>query len=222
MVVCFASQASAQGTFGQGRNLGGTISPGQRTLTGTPGDRLAQEQQDAGQVTGSERFLRENRQPGQFVGSDSGDANNFFSQLGSQAFGQGLNNLAANANRNQNSRGQSGRSQRQPFRTKLRIGFDYKKVAPTKLTAKLDQRLSKAIMDRRLGEIEVAVVGRTAVLTGAVPSAADRALAERLVSLEAGISAVQNDLAVVPLPPAPDGADLPAPPEVDAPPAPTE
>ena len=35
-------------------NVGsGTLTPGQRTLTGPPGGRIAQEQQGAGQVTGS-------------------------------------------------------------------------------------------------------------------------------------------------------------------------
>lgn len=204
-VVCVAAQARAQGTFGQSRNLGGSVSSGQRTaLSGTPGDRIAQEQQDAGQVTGGERFLRDNRQPGQFVGSDTGDLNNLFSQFGGAGGAGGvggeLNNRAANANRNQTNRGSTGRTQRRPFRTTLRVGFEYKRVTPTELTAKLDRRLAKAITDRRLGEIEVSVAGRTAILTGAVPTPADRVLAERLVSLEAGISAVKNDLKVVPLP----------------------
>ncbi len=217
-VVCVAAQARAQGTFGQSRNLGGSVSSGQRTaLSGTPGDRIAQEQQDAGQVTGGERFLRDNRQPGQFVGSDTGDLNNLFSQFGGAGgVGGELNNRAANANRNQTNRGSTGRTQRRPFRTTLRVGFEYKRVSPTELTAKLDRRLAKAITDRRLGEIEVSVAGRIAILTGAVPTPADRVLAERLVSLEAGISAVKNDLKVVPLPPP---AEKPAEQPAEKPPA---
>ena len=197
-VFYLAPYASGQGTFGQGRNLGGSISPGQRTLTGTPGDRLAREQQDAGQVSGSERFLRQNRQVGQFIGSDTADINNFFSQSGVQGSAAGLNNRNTNANRNRPNRGPTGRTQRRSFQPQLRVAFEYKPVVPAELSAQLDRRFSQALMGRRFGEVEVTVVGRTAVLTGVVPTATDRVLAQRLVSLEAGISAVQNDLTVVP------------------------
>ena len=85
LLLCSASPALAQssGLFGS-RSLGGGVRSGQGgnpAMTGTPGSRVQQAQANAGQVSGQERFLRQNRQPGQFVGADARDSQNFFSQL---------------------------------------------------------------------------------------------------------------------------------------------
>ena len=67
-------QVTTNGMFGS-RTLGSSIGSRSDNLStaGTPGSRLEQ-QQNVGQITGTERFLRDARQPGQFVGADSSDA----------------------------------------------------------------------------------------------------------------------------------------------------
>ncbi len=59
----FGSRTLGSSVNGRSDNLGSA---------GTPGSRLDQ-QSNVGQITGSERFLRDSRTAGQFVGSDSGE-----------------------------------------------------------------------------------------------------------------------------------------------------
>ncbi len=108
--LLWAANVEAQGMFGQ-RNLGGGFNPGQRTMTGAPGTPAGgttlgggmgggggmaggangpmpgAANDLAGSLTGGERFLRQNRQAGQFVGASAADAaSNFGTQ--SQFAGQ--------------------------------------------------------------------------------------------------------------------------------------
>ena len=104
----FSGGTTNSGTFGS-RTLGQGVGAGSSNFQGSPGNRLEQAQSGAGEVSGGERFVRDSRQPGQFVGADSGDATNFFSQLGGGGFpGGGLEQLARNRNF-QNNQTQSGR-----------------------------------------------------------------------------------------------------------------
>lgn len=85
---------------------------GERTLgvgsSSSARDRGATGSSSAGQITGNERFVRENRQPGQFVGADTQDTRSFFSQVdqggagGSRgSSGIGNRNSLGTGNRNQ-------------------------------------------------------------------------------------------------------------------------
>lgn len=102
------ASAEAQGTFGN-RSLGGGISPGQRTLTGggatAGGENLAGS--DTGTLSGNERFLRDNRQAGQFVGSDSADASAAFGTQ-SQFAGSGAGGAGGTTFSPQSAYGRSG------------------------------------------------------------------------------------------------------------------
>jgi len=203
----FATAANAQtnvnGLFGQ-RSIGGGFSQRPVENFGSPGDRIDQMQSGAGEVSGNERFVRGNRQAGDFVGADNNDAQNFFSALQNQGAGAlgnfGPNRNNQNANRQQANRGRtSGQSQ---LRNSLRLGF-----APTAVNAAykselLTSRLAELGQINRLTPLEVALAGRTAVLTGSVATEHDREILARVLLLEPGVDAVENRLTVgVPLAP---------------------
>lgn len=152
-----------------------------------------QQNQQVGQVEGNERFLRSNRQ-GQFVGADTADT----PQIGS--FGQALNNFfqgpntrgAGDANQGLNTQSQT----RPPYRTTIRVGFDYPTPPAGTLSAALTSRLQRARLAPSQNSVVVEVQGHTAILRGQVTTPHARVLAEQLVLLEPGIAQVDNQLVV--------------------------
>lgn len=235
------AQSSGSGTFGQ-RNLGSTLGGSSSSAFG--GSSLGSsgsfgagsggmQQQNAGQITGSERYVRGARQPGQFVGgaNDAGmvgqqnAAANGSSgmgmsgagmmgrggtgQLGGMFGNQGMNQLNRNMQNLQNlGRGQQ---QQRALRTPIRLGFDRPAVPGPQVTAQFEQRLTKIPQLQVTGPVKVKMDGSTAVLTGVVGSERDRDLAGRLALLEPGISDVRNELEIRPAPPVPAAETLPKP-----------
>jgi osmotically-inducible protein OsmY len=196
----FSGSAAARGGAG-GMGMGGQGGLGALGVGGTGGSlagATTRGDASAGQVTGSERFLRNNRRAGQFVGGDTADTQNFFSQLQGMAAQQGP--------RQQNQQNVSSLNVRAP-QTKARVqitpGFSYAFPTGTRVGADLQQRLEKSKRIERRGPITVTIEGRVAVLSGSVATEHDRDLAERVALLEAGVSAVQNDLVVGPPVPPP-------------------
>ncbi len=202
-----AAYASAQsyGTFG-GRTVGNSVSSlgspqsgGSPAFGMSPGNAVGQTQQNAGQVTGNERFVRGARPAGAFVGADSGDAQNFFSQLQGNAgnFGSGLN-----ANRNRTERGNQMPAQTTPvIRRRLHVGFEYQSPATSELSRRLNSRLQGVLasvsrQSEPYPDVQVAMLDATVVLRGTVPSQEAKLLLERLVRLEPGVWQVQNELVV--------------------------
>ncbi|MBN8627063.1 MAG: BON domain-containing protein [Planctomycetes bacterium] len=234
------AQAQSSGAFGA-RSMGSSFSPAASSFGGTRstaaggmpsgfggvsgmggGVAGATQRGDttAGQVTGNERFVRGARQPGQFVGSDAGDSNNFFSQLSSYASQQQRRGNNDNSNPNRQSGMSGGNSRRVQPRVEQSIAFDFAPPKPELVDAALQSRFKLSPRFAKLGAIEVTMVGRTAVLSGVVATEHDRALAAQLASLEAGVSEVRNDLTIAAGPAAP--AVVPpvaAPPAIGVPPA---
>jgi hypothetical protein len=221
-------QSSNYGAFGN-RTLGGGFNPTQSQFGGagsTAGGGAAgglglQNQQMAGQITGNERFLRQNQQPGQFVGSDSGEARNFIGAMsaiagmrnggfGNQQFG---NNRNRNNQQNQGRNGRNNRAERVPFKMSYAADFGPRAAAITPAAAaKLGEQLSRSKRLTAAGPIRVELQGQTVILRGVVGSNHERDLAYQMAMLEPGVVAIQNDLQV-----RPPAADLPAPP-LSAPP----
>ena len=197
VIVSLGIDASAQstGAFGQ-RNLGGTITNPQNSFGGTPSRDF--EQEGVGQVTGTERFVRDARQPGEFVGADLGDTQNFFSQATSafQLNNQPISRNNRNANR-QNA-GQFGgqQSRARILRRRLHVAFRHPQLSSTNVGNSINARLKRLSAPNSPLDIQVAMQGRTAVLQGTVASEEERKLAATLVSLEPGVSAVRNELTV--------------------------
>jgi osmotically-inducible protein OsmY len=196
------SRGSSSGTFGS-RTMGGGATRGQRSFGGRSGVG-AQASGQVGNISGNERFLRGNRQ-GQFVGGDAASMQSF---IGSLQAGQGRNNMGMgnqlngggrrNNGRNVNNEQQQGqsRSREERYRPTLRIGFDPPAPSPSRISDALTTRLQKSTRLEFVSPPQVAMSGRTAILTGEVATDHDRSLAEQVVLLEAGVSQVQNNLTV--------------------------
>lgn len=183
-------------TFGQGISGGGNAAQN-NGLTGAPGTNIEQLQAGAGTITGSERFIQENRQPGQFVGADTGEISNVRSQATSQGAGfQSLLNALSRPNQNQQQAGpQNNSSSRRQFRVQLRLGFK-PDFSQSRVSTNFKKLLSRIPQVASASSINVSMLGRTAVLTGTAKSESERDLIARLARLEPGISSVKNDLVV--------------------------
>ncbi len=111
LIVLGAGEALAQGSFGTSsssgtfgsRNLGSGVS----SRSGRGGSTGLQSTENVGQVTGNERYLRENRQPGQFVGADTAEAGSFVGQVGATG-GTGIGQTGLGGRNNRNLQNQLG------------------------------------------------------------------------------------------------------------------
>ncbi|MEX2174384.1 MAG: BON domain-containing protein [Pirellulaceae bacterium] len=198
--------STASGLFGS-RSLGSGVQSNSQQQTGAGGTgqvgngaALQQSQQGVGEISGNERFLRENRQ-GAFVGSDAGDATNVRSQAGAVRapnYGnlfQNLFNQQGPAFTNQNN----GRGST-PLRIPIKLGFEPRPIATAQVSTAFTNRLTNLPAFRSLGPLEVTMQGQIAVLQGVVASEDDRRLAESLAMLEPAVLGVKNELVVGPVP----------------------
>ena len=149
--------AQTRGMFGQGQ--GGqqqlsSITAGRSSFGGTTTNNF--EQQGVGSVTGSERFVRGARQPGEFVGADSGDSRNFFSQQ-SNAFQP--NNQPTNRNANRQNTGQSGAQQggTRILRRRLHAGFRHPQLSSISVRNSINARLNRLSTPNLPMDIQVAM-----------------------------------------------------------------
>jgi hypothetical protein len=203
-----ATQMSgAGGAFGA-RNLGSTLAPGNRTFAGGAGGAGVGAQggfdnSNVGLIGGNERFLRGNRQAGQFVGADTADAR-FIGATGGTGTGLGSLNLGGNfgpgglgpQQQRPDQQGQTPTRAQTTIPTRYRVDFTYSAPAATAVATTLQTRLSNIRGLAALGPLDVQMEGRTAILRGEVATDRDRDLAARLALLEAGVSAVRNELTV--------------------------
>jgi hypothetical protein len=156
---------------------------------------VEQAQSGAGEVAGGERFVRDSRQPGQFVGADSGDAANFFSQLQGSGIGNNLQNLAGRQQDFQNN-DQRGGGSRSPLPPRLTLGFDYSGPGEIRVSTQLTRLVSKLPKIGVMEPVTVSMIGDVAVLQGRVATAHDRDMIAQVALLEPGVGSVQNDLQV--------------------------
>jgi hypothetical protein len=189
--------AQSSGLFGE-RNLGSSFTPGSRTLTGTPtGGGLESTDaagSGAGLLSGNERFVRGNREAGEFVGSDAQDTQNPFSQVGQGGAAPlaGLGQLIAAGQANQPNIN-NAKSLVQPV---LKIGFPQRQPNTTAIASELSARITRRLKSAPGEPAVVVIKNRVATLQGSVATAHDRRLAELMASLEPGVSRVVNELVV--------------------------
>jgi hypothetical protein len=138
------------------------------------------------------------QQRGAFVGADSSDTTNARSL---QSAGAGRNvasgltqlqNLFSQGMQNINRSNQQSQPQ---IRVALRMGFTPRPVSTAQFKA-FEARLTRMPAIRFVGQPELMLEGRTAVLRGKVASEDDRQLAEALVRMEPAVLDVRNELAV--------------------------
>jgi len=220
LIACVPEVALAQfgqttngGTFG-GRTLGGNVTAGNRNLTGAPGNRggvgqgfggtgvqagATQQGNDAGSLSGNERFLRNNRQ-GQFVGRDLADTTNFIGQDsgGLRTGFQDLGLLRAAA-QNFNPNGTVA-AQRAPIPVAYRVAFEHRTPSiDAQILPAVNKRLIKRFPPTAQRSVSVVHGEDVLILTGTVSTEHDRDLAQQLVALEPGVGQIRNELRVIPL-----------------------
>ncbi len=152
-----------------------------------------------GQLHGNERFLRGNRQRGEFVGSDLRNRRHFIGSQQGRAAGYvrpatSGTRFSTAGSAGFNARAGSSRRASELYSPSLEIAFDVAPPAARELSSDLTRRLKATPGIHPASRIEVWVEGRTAILRGEIASERDRMLAEQIVLFEPGISAVQNDL----------------------------
>ena len=209
-----AASATGTSTFGGGSGLG---------TPSTSGSSFSQMGSNIGGITGTESFIRGNQQRGAFVGSSAAEVQSqgFAGsvQAGQTPTGQqgsGLTSGGPNRSGGSNRATNTGRNRRTStqLRTSLRVGFITRRAAaPDVVSAALVRRLSNSPRVQNLSPVQVVIQGRTATLRGVVATAYDRALAEQVTRLEAGIWQVKNELVVATIP---AEAETPAVPDVPA------
>lgn len=203
---------SSSGLFGS-RSVGGGVTAGSSSAFGSASQGqggLAQPaQQSAGLVTGNERFVRDARAPGQFVGADSADSSAFNSmqQTGGRntmmrgnqfsQFNQ-LGQFLRNQQFNPNQAGANAPRQRAQIPVALRLGFEAPVVPAAPVQTRLTTRVQRVLNVAPSRPVTINVEGRVAILRGTVATEHEKLLAEKLAMLEPGISEVKNDLVVAP------------------------
>lgn len=201
---------SSTGSFGS-RTLGGSSTSANRTgrstgasnaTTGQGGTGTASGALGSGAPTG-ERYMR-GTQKG-FVGADSSDgALNSYSGMtgGMNGMNGAMGNQMMQSLRQNQQRTQQNQNQNQQAKQQVRIPFRVDSIAAPRLTTTFTSRMTTryANLPALKGKSKIAMVmeGDTLVLQGQVQSAADRKLAEDLLSLEPGVNLVRNELTVVP------------------------
>ena len=146
-----------------------------------------------------------------FVGRDSGDMQAFFGQMGraSNQFFQQLGRTVGGGRGQRAQRRATAQAENEapPVRVRLNVAFDYPQAPPPALATTVRTRLDPILARRSVASPDVGVVSDTVVLRGTVASDNERRLIERLVSLEPGVAAVENQLTVAE--PEPPGPPLP-------------
>lgn len=157
-----------------------------------------------GVLSGSERFLRENRRPGDFVGASSEDTPQFVGAQSSatEIVAPAAEDLPARqtpdaSQVNLPAAGPAARAQR-PYEPRLVVGFEVPSQPAPQVNAAVLARLKALPGLHPANRIVVSVAAGTATLRGEVASERDRALVEQLLLFEPGISAVRNALTVKP------------------------
>jgi osmotically-inducible protein OsmY len=214
-----AQSRTNSGSTNSGSTNSGSTNAGSTNAGGTNASGQTGQMDIAGQITVNERFLRENRDPGQLVGGAAQGVGNLRGQT--DAGGQGNSGMFGNQG-GFNSMNQFGNSfmnsqtfnamsrQRQQLRVPLRLGpngLSFSSTTPAVATGanlRVQNHLARIPQLKSSGSVQVEMEGQVAVLRGAVASQHERDLVARLVLLEPGIADVRNELQVasaLPVPP---------------------
>lgn len=183
-------QSSGSGQLGQALSLQST-SGGPTSI------------EDVGTLKGTERYLRKNRRPTDFIGPDGRESRRYVGALQARARGtvppttQGLTrrvDRSASLNQPLTPTRRGG-----VYHPQLEINFEVPAGAAADLSAhRALDTLARSPQLAGPSRIAVSMAGRTAILQGEVPSARDREVAEILLSFEPGVSEIQNELEVNP------------------------
>jgi len=215
VVAGVAAEAQAQ-LFGN-RSLGSSVSRRSRTTRSNSSN--------VGTVSGSERYVRGNRQETNFVGTDSREVRNFVGVQTNSAASRSRTSTspvrieqAPDANRAMKATSSRSRPGGM-YSPRLAVGFHHPSLSADEVTTNLAQQLAasltrhleSAFAKDQVRSIEVSLEDGKATLQGEVSSERERTLAGLLALFEPGISEVQNRLVVRPrsAPPRPSPPQTP-------------
>jgi len=135
-----------------------------------------------------------------FVGSDADQIRNNRDPRQSRRamFDFAIDSL--NEMRESRRRERSRQKKQPPVRVQLRPLFTSVQPSATELTAKVRNQLSRALPTNVAANTRISVSGSTARIEGTVGSDYDRRLAAKMISIQPGISQVDNRLTIEPVP----------------------
>jgi hypothetical protein len=138
-----------------------------------------------------------------FVGRDSADMASTFNQMG-QAGTQFFNQMNRNMSRSQRSEQPAALANPpQPVRVEIQVAFRAPRPSSAAVGDTLRIRLGKILSEHEIAQPTVTMAGDTAVLGGVAATESQRLVLEKLVSLEAGVRQVRNEMTVNAQPAAP-------------------
>ncbi|MGI6416422.1 MAG: hypothetical protein ACOX1P_12195 [Thermoguttaceae bacterium] len=193
------TSAGSQNRAMAAQNRAGTTARQRIGAGGNPGAAA----EDVGKITGTERFLREARTAGDFVGRSGSDAGSFV----------GAQTGAAEAEIRSAIEGEIVRTETNPalnrllnvpqvragmYAPRLKLGFEPLALSAPRAEQSAAAKMTLSTAIQSSGPIEVTMAGRTATLRGAVASEHDKRLAGLMLLFEPGISKVENELTVAP------------------------
>lgn len=201
----FGQTASGQSSFGQSSFGRG----GQSSFGGTTGGRG---QSRGGTGFGSNTFGGNasgaafgNNQAGvggqnNFLGGNAAQTQNFFRNLNggqrrNSTFDFTIENL--NEMRDRGKRGGNG-ERTPPVRVKLRPAFTMSADTMAQVTSEVQSRLTTSLAEQGVADSRVSSDGRAMTLEGRVATEHQKALIEKMLSLEPGVSTIENRLVVDP------------------------
>lgn len=140
-----------------------------------------------------------NRQSG-FVGSDAQDMRNSFGNMSDrQRRGAMFDMMFENLNDMRDGRRQRGRRRPlDPVRVRLRPSFNYPQLESRQVLVTLQSNLTRASDLLGLVAPRVELDGRTATVSGSVPNEHERAVIEKMLAMQPGVSNVENLLTIDP------------------------
>ncbi len=142
-----------------------------------------------------------NRGQGGFVGSDAQDMRSSFENMtGSQRRSVMFDSVVENLNQMRQSNNQRDRRRQRPdpVRVQLRLSFDYPRLESRQVAVTLQSNLTRALDLQGLVAPRVELDGGTATVSGSVPNERERAVIERMLALQPGVSNVKNLLTIDP------------------------
>ncbi len=201
----FGTGGSGLGGLGGGMGGGGLAGlAGMAGLGGNTGGlgNLAANRGNGGIGTGNQQggFVGRNANPNQFIGANANTGgNNGMNQgqfQGNQRQGNrgGARSLFSQ-NGNEFNQNNSAQTQAPILRARQKIAFNYAQNQLHTRQPQLQMKFTKLVQrNEALQNVAIAAENNTVILRGEVSSAADARLAEKLVRLEPGVRAVQNEL----------------------------
>lgn len=198
LLIADASVVQAQ-LFGQ-RTLGRPLSREPRRAASMP-----EVNADTGPVTGSERFIRGNRDRTSFVGADQGETQSFVGSQQGSTSGVIVSSTAGieppsdrSDEINQEIKAPTSKKMYLP---KIVLSSDFISTSSQTAENRFTDQLGRTVKLASKQPIEVSVVDGSAILRGVVSSAKEKRLAETLALFEPGIWMVENQLQVQSSPP---------------------